>query len=220
MPRRRTRPKQPRPKPRPRRRPPLPQQATAEPGRPDRIDRVWALAGLAFTVGAAIGGVAGVAVAVQDLPLNKLVGSSRLLLVGDKHGRGLRPHLERMARDARVELEAVTEDVETQYLLTLATVERALVSPHDFVLVVADLDGTSDLASILLHERVRGLVARAREAQVVWAAPAATHRMRRSLLTAGCKVVPDPPPLERGPTGDPTALGYASWAGAIWSWLV
>ncbi len=198
-----------------------------------REDRVWALAGLCLTVGAAIGAAVGAGVATaSDVPERKLVrGATRLLLTGDRHAEGLEPHLRRMAREDRVDFEYyVCRDKQIRHadIYHHEGLRRALDHGRPDLVLFA---GGVDAITLLEESRLAGSATSARRlveeprgdqqrsATLVWAVPSnAPWFVARTLRRAGVGVAPAAP-AELGPTGSPTVLGYASWAGSIWSWL-
>lgn len=206
-------------------RPRVPQRATEPDRTQGKVDRIWAMSGLAFALGTAFGAAA-VGAREDELPGRKITGSSRLLLIGDGLAEGLAPHFRRMARDARVAFDVATVQGSARDLCTNRSIELATSYPHDLVLVACPID---EGATLWMGPELRALCDHVAEprgtppvrARIAWALPEPPAlRVRRMLLEAGCKVLPAPPPLERGPAGYPTALGFAAWAGALWGWLV
>jgi lysophospholipase L1-like esterase len=188
--------------------------------------RRWLYGGLAVAAGVGL-----VATMVRRRP--KLVPGARVLLIGDSLAVGLATPMGQLASGAGVAFErsGVVGSTIKQwapggaYAATVADLLAAFVP----TLVLMSL-GTNDmklpdptveagaLAAIVAGVRAAG-------AAVVWVAPPTMpfddRGVRAMIAGAGVDVFPsDSLSIPRAPDGiHPNGVGYAGWAGAIWTWL-
>ncbi len=159
-------------------------------------------------------------VVVRQAPRRRLPPSSKLLLAGSDHAWGLAPFIGRLCRDAFVTM--VPElDRDLNSIKSWATSRRIgkLVKKErpDMVLISLAPEAKSAGSIVELAKQ-----ARQRGATLVWVRPLLKNALLRQQLAAA--KIPsfhsEALDIHRGPDGQqPTARGYAGWAGELWRWI-
>ena len=181
--------------------------------------RSWLYGGLAHPPGIVL-------VRPAKVPLRKrLPPRSTLLVAGDRHAWGLSPFLRELCRGTEVTFRtalrtATIEDCARLHCLK-SDVER--LRPN---MVVVSLPPKGDVSDALL-EPLETLARDVRRfgATFVWLRPPERNDDSRPfrLLLDQAKIPSfhsEALEIPRGPDGkEPTARGYAGWAGALWRWI-
>lgn len=178
----------------------------------DARKRTWIWGGLALPPGAGL---------VRPGRVRAAVAAPRLLLVGDGHARGLMVPFRQLAEDAGHGFRADARPGTTVVDWASQPWLRAQLTAYEPSLVLVSLAGGRVPAPIearAMTDWIYHLLAS--RARPVWIAPPAPNQaalrseLRDELRRAGIATFPSEKLALQ-----PTALGYAGWAGAIWRWL-
>lgn len=153
----------------------------------------------------------------------RLPPGSKLLLAGDEHAWALAPFLILLARDAGVAFASCLnkEDIATWAKKKLLAEATAKASP-DLTLVSLHVEVTRPSSVAALQQLVRE--GRPAGTTLVWLRPPRHDDdvVRLRAVLDEMKVPSfhsDRLALPRGADGEPSARGYAGWAGALWQWI-
>jgi lysophospholipase L1-like esterase len=186
------------------------------------MDRSWILAGLLL-----LGGYGLVRLTSQGV---RLKANDRLLLVGDSLSLGLAPHLQALARDAKLPFLALGQNSTTiDHWTRDARLTEALAQfkPTHVLIVLGTNDAFTSQPLKTVEAQVRKLLDKiqAAGATPLWVTPPKLPPKARQdvlqLLDASTPnrfqsrdlALPQPDGIHSTPRG------YAGWAGAIWAWL-
>lgn len=161
-------------------------------------------------------------------------GTSRVLVVGDEHGAGLAAPLRAMAKDQKVQFDAITMPGSTIDQWARSEKLRERLSKFRPTMVLVSLGVNDDRLPGAEHvsrqaqalEQLLKLL-NGSGAEVVWVGPPKTPWNSRGLVEMLRRTIArthyfrsETLAIPRGPDGmTPTARGYAGWAGAVWRWV-
>ena len=161
-------------------------------------------------------------VLAQAKKRRRLPAGSRLLLAGDGYAWGLAPFLGLLARDAHVIYSTYLNQGSIESWDQEKLLATAVAPGFDMVLLSLDLDPSKPQERASLTKLVRD--GRPAGVTLVWLRPprkaesvahlrAALDAMKVPSFHSEALVLP------RGLDGEPSARGYAGWAGALWQWI-
>jgi hypothetical protein len=161
-------------------------------------------------------------VLAQTRKRKRLPAGSRLLLAGDEHAWGLAPFLGLLARDADVSFSTCLHQGTGEHWVREKLLSSAVAPGFDMVLVSLDVNTERPSERAALAQ----LVSSGRPAGVtlVWLRqPSLSDNVAELRSALDALKVPsfhsEALALPRGPDGQPSARGYAGWAGALWQWI-
>lgn len=154
----------------------------------------------------------------------RLPPGSTLLLAGDRYAWGLSPFLGQLCRDTNVRyVDDVDDDATIESWAKGRLSARVQAEQPHMVMVSLGPRGVVD-DKLVTTIAVIAADARSKGATLVWLRPpdkGDASRPFRLLLDE--KKIPsfhsEALALPRGLDGDPSARGYAGWAGALWRWI-
>lgn len=166
----------------------------------------------------------GVALVIATGPVlgrRRIVPGRRVLLVGGTYAAGLAPPMGQLAEESSVRWKARSARGAPAFEAASWLGEEAQVHEAEIVLIALEAADVSAEESSRTGLAELMKVARSTSAEVLWLSPppkpgteSLPRPKRKDLFPTETLV------LARGPDGDePTTIGFAGWAGAVWRWL-